>query len=496
MGIRCLKPIRNTEEFQTLMLPAFKQVLHTNTTVLDLTGFVSFFPKLQRVALTRATIFRISDFAPNLKELIIKRDRDLREDPHNNYLSSDEEVLDALCQLKKLIVLQMEVLAFDLPDLLTLGKQLPKLKYLSTNVTKKIEMNSVKELKMSFKQLKVFLFCSNADWEKRQALRRLIIKSLKQIQVVEDFSSQLCATKDWFILPELGTPGESDLRHLTLDYDLGPKPADLHLKYPRVTHLKIDWSEFGKCENNMLQMTTLLKFSHIQSLELLYGVPIAFVYQLITKYGPNLLALDVADGRPEMDLTYNHIFYFCPKLEKLCLVGRGTEEKIDSFAQLKELNLSLSFGCFGSNSPTLFNLLSAPDLKKLELLGQFKDVEDLRMLTSMIKTGRIFLNLENLVVNFNWFTLMKITAKKEIYFKQTVEFLFVAMNYLGKRLTQIKFCLNDCTEYTQLARCLKENATEKEMERISSFYRGANSENLGWIVNKDLIAMLEKRREE
>ncbi|CAB3385429.1 Hypothetical predicted protein [Cloeon dipterum] len=421
MGIRCLKPIRNTEEFQTLMLPAFKQVLHTNTTVLDLTGFVSFFPKLQRVALTRATIFRISDFAPNLKELIIKRDRDLREDPHNNYLSSDEEVLDALCQLKKLIVLQMEVLAFDLPDLLTLGKQLPKLKYLSTNVTKKIEMNSVKELKMSFKQLKVFLFCSNADWEKRQALRRLIIKSLKQIQVVEDFSSQLCATKDWFILPELGTPGESDLRHLTLDYDLGPKPADLHLKYPRVTHLK---------------------------------------------------------------------------LEKLCLVGRGTEEKIDSFAQLKELNLSLSFGCFGSNSPTLFNLLSAPDLKKLELLGQFKDVEDLRMLTSMIKTGRIFLNLENLVVNFNWFTLMKITAKKEIYFKQTVEFLFVAMNYLGKRLTQIKFCLNDCTEYTQLARCLKENATEKEMERISSFYRGANSENLGWIVNKDLIAMLEKRREE
>ncbi|CAB3384248.1 Hypothetical predicted protein [Cloeon dipterum] len=344
MGIRCLKPIRNTEEFQTLMLPAFKQVLHANITVLDLTGFVSFFPKLQSVALTRATIFRISDFAPNLEKLIIKRDRALREDPHNNYLSSDEEVLDALCQLKNLIVLQMEVLAFDMPDLLTLGKQLPKLKYLSTNLTKKIAMNSIQKLKLRkcFKQLKVFLFCSNADREKRQALRRLIIKSLKQIQVVENFSSQLCATNDWFILPELDTPGGSDLRHLTLDYDIGPEPADLHLKYPRVTHLKIDWSEFGMYENNMLQLNSLLQFSNIESLEFTYGMPIPIVNYLITKYGPNLLALYVEDSCPLTDLKFNYVFNSCPMLEKLCLVGKDTWEEIYSFAELQELKLSLS----------------------------------------------------------------------------------------------------------------------------------------------------------
>ncbi|XP_065337353.1 uncharacterized protein LOC135937924 [Cloeon dipterum] len=406
-------------------------------------------------------------------------------------------MVEKLSNLRDLQVLQLEVVIFNLPDLVRLSQRLKRLRLISTNLTEIIAMPAVEDLKESFEGLKVFLFWTQANQANRRAFTRFCIENIPTLQVVGDFANEFCTVNDFYLNAEtLIWPGSSDLRHFTLDLNYEIIPTDLHTRFKKINHLKIIWTNQENSDDKkpFRNEELLKKFKKITSLDLL-GVPYSTILSRFlnkNSYGSTLLALHVTEvGNHHVGLTYNQVFKDCTKLEKLFLDVDDSAQRItEKFPPLKELKLNLQR--FKRNSRTLWDVLKAPKLEKIELMGELTYPEDLDKLQPLLaRHPRSLRKLKTLIVNLGWTDDTDRIEEKKVSFEKTSRFLKVAMEELKGTLTGVKFSLNDSCEFLQLFNCIENAATIMEIvTSLGPSFQNVNSGDFYWLYDEELIDYL------
>ncbi|CAB3384232.1 Hypothetical predicted protein [Cloeon dipterum] len=499
MMSKCFQPMNKPKMFQETILPAFKELIGPHLTIINITGFVSHCPDLKRAALIRAAIYRIAHGAPSLVCLRAARDRRLRAEilDGKEFIAGDD-VLEALLKLKKLQTLQMEELSFNLPNLLQLSARLSHLHLISTNITDDENKLMVDALMWCLQRLKVFLYCTNSA-SRDCRLARLCIENVPSLQVVGNFASDFCTFDSYNLYTEIIEPGFSDLRHFTFDLNYAYIPTNFPLGFQKVNSLKIIWS--GKENPNLIvrwnSLILLKKLTRVKSLHL-HGVPIdATLPVFLQSYGANLHTLHVtSDETGNTKLTYNQVFKHCPKLEKLCLDVDDSEEQIFmKFPPLKELKFNMH-RFKKVDFITLWEILTAPELEKIEFLGEPDYPETLNKLNSLMNESKNLCKLKTVVVNFGWTNLTERMEEKKSYFQHMSRFLSILAHFRKENLTGIRFSLNDSCEYLEFYNCLELMATGKVVITAPLFRQLFQIVNVNdipnWLQDVDVFNKLEE----
>ncbi|XP_065334609.1 uncharacterized protein LOC135935905 isoform X2 [Cloeon dipterum] len=416
LSMECNKLLRYEEEMDILMVPALEISLRMGLKSVDLTAFLSYCPIELQYQYFKSAVVRMFEIAPNIEELIMtsKKNR-IDRDPG---IAVDTELLQALGRLVQLKHLQIDDLCYfdGLDDIFQLGERLQELQFLSVCFPNGFadidfeEHQTAEKLKKSFPNLKVFIYNASAEYH----LRRLCMDHMPNLQVIETYANKLCSKHDYNSVAHLDPErrGTSNLRHLLVDFSQEESTSEsMHLEFPHVSHLWIFWFEEGNCDE--IQWQNLLKFTHIESLEM-SCFPLPAMNCFLDTYGPNLLALSIIqEYKDESSLTFQRIFTACPKLEKLKL--RTTiiyPEPITFFSHLEEVELS-----YWCASEELTNILSAPHLQKVTLYGDYFSVKDIKMLKSSVIEKKVLRKLKTLIIQMgipSWGRLTDVEHFKEI----------------------------------------------------------------------------------
>ncbi|CAB3384555.1 Hypothetical predicted protein [Cloeon dipterum] len=159
--------------------------------------------------------------------------------------------------------------------------------------------------------------------------------------------------------------------------ELDSSPDSIFLDtIPEITHMQIDGS--NKSEDHQ---------SHVKNLE-----------HILKKVGGYLKNLTLNSFCPKSKITFKHIFEHCKSLESLELrhsFVADDDEPIGSFGKLKEIRWNNSLS---DHAITLKSILSAPLLKKIDLIADIFDLSDKEALLNRIRNGEICANVDDFVV--------------------------------------------------------------------------------------------------
>ncbi|CAB3379999.1 Hypothetical predicted protein, partial [Cloeon dipterum] len=328
--------------------------------------------------------------APNVKSLSF-----------NILTSLRAEMMEDIGQLKMLVNLDISECVIFIVHLMEICRNLPSLKFVKA--IKVVFVNSqdfddARDLFESFSHLIVLLFdCLYSTMEEKvKRFWKLCIKHLPNLQAVGK-----CGTdpNSFLELTEEDLPQEpSQLRKLST------KPSsllDLHLKFPNMRVLRVLYPE-GQVYNDS-EVSPLLKFTKIESLEL-YNVPsIQFVERFVGAYGPRLQRCEIRNpANRHVALELKRIFNSCPELEILILENVAISNcltPVTFFSKLREFHWLYT----DTAEICLSNILRAPLLEKftLHLPGGRIEADELQKLSRMISDGKILRNLDSFAVSVN-----------------------------------------------------------------------------------------------
>ncbi|CAB3384137.1 Hypothetical predicted protein [Cloeon dipterum] len=395
MSTKCDSLRREEMEMKLLMLPALLLYFTVRPKKVDLTAPLSFCPRQHKYHYLKKSVLNISEVAADIEELSL-----VHTDRNEPYISdiADDELLEALRKLKRLKVLRIEdICEINLIDLIELCQNLPDLEYLHFNLHKGIyqieveELKIAEQLKSAMPKLQVFLFdTSRYDQTDVYALIRCCAENLPNLRVIQKFSSRFSSFEDYESSNEITqASGSSNLRHLTVKYDLAESCAQVPSSFPLITHLRISWISHADIEEK--DLTALLQLTHLESLEL-FDVPKDILHLFVDQFGANMRALSINyddEDNPEFsvetDFSLGQLLALCPKLERLSFRANFEfdPEPITCFNNLKEIRVEF-WSDYNDYIP-LTHILRAPNLEKLWFEDFEFDFGNLGSVTTMVK---------------------------------------------------------------------------------------------------------------
>ncbi|CAB3379723.1 Hypothetical predicted protein [Cloeon dipterum] len=447
-----------------IMAPALALLLEVESDlkVLDLTGIVSFSPADERFEHLEVAIIEVSERATNLLSLSILQEEFLRV-AQEEILS--REYIEAFGKMEHLQVLRIEDFDIHLQDLMELCRKLRDLRFISVNIyEEEFKIPTKGELQKSFQLLKAFFFQTNACMHKIFEFKNLCATQLPNLQVIKDFASDFCCQSEYQYAPH--KKEGRNLRHLELNFQYEKPEEGLHELFPYVTHLMIEGpnsfsdDEFQIESDNEWQIEPLLHFSEIESLKLSF-VPPEIALQLVTTYKMKLHSLYLGNSicPKDFESTLDGIFNICPKLERVGLVNiEGPAFQLNNLTLLKEVMLKYE---------AVFDILIAPNLEKVTLMGQVVNEDDLMRLTGLISKKEALRKLETLVVRMQ---CLSITEVEQPFFLALADFIKTAARVLPT-LSDLQLRVNHMCNYVILAESMKHGIfANDEIPSVEQFF--------------------------
>ncbi|CAB3384493.1 Hypothetical predicted protein [Cloeon dipterum] len=474
---------RRDADITQIMKPALDLLLtdESDVEVLDLTGLVSYSPVADRYDYLESATIEVSEKATNLLSLSILQEESLRVEDQ----TLSPEFLDAFSKMEHLQVLRIEDFDIDFQDLMQLCKKLRGLRFISVNISEyDFNIPTLEKLRGSFQLLKAFFFRSTASMQHILEFRNLCKLHLPNLQVIMDFASDFCCQSEYQYAPHK-IEGRN-LRHLGLNLQYEKQAEEgVHELFPYVTHLKIEGPDnFSDYE---WKIKPLLKFSQseIESLHLSH-VPPEIVLQFVTTYGSDLQSLYLGNTiyRKDSESSLDSIFTICPKLERVGLVDiEGPVIQMNCLTKkvIKEVILKYE---------TVFDIMIAPNLEKVTLMGQVVNEDDLRRLTDLISKKGALRKLETLVVAMECNSIYEV---KQPYFLALADFIKTAARVLPT-LFDLQFRVNHMCNYVILAKSMISGRfTSNEISGVESFFGpGTKFRERQWFVDNGLIDTINK----
>ncbi|CAB3381111.1 Hypothetical predicted protein [Cloeon dipterum] len=471
---------RRGADITKIMLPALRHLLRvaSDVEVLDLTGIVSYSPAADQYQHLESAIIQVSERATNLLSLSILQEESLRVEKQ----TLGQAFVHAFAKMEHLQVLRIEEFEILICDLSWLCKELQNLRFISVDICgSEILMMGPEIILDSFKRLKAFFFRMTATSSQDMIeFKNLCQMNLFNLQVLEDFASDFCSQRKYQYASHM--IGDRNLRHLCLNLQYEKAEEGLHKWFPHVTHLKIEGPT--TLSDYEWKIEPLLKFfpSKIESLHLSH-VPLEIVLQFLTSYGSDLQSLFLGNSifLKESESSLKPIFDLCPKLESVGLVEiEGTLPK-STFTMLNEVILKYD---------TVLDILIAPNLEKVTLLGQVVNEDHMRRLTDLISKKEALGKLKTLVVCIE---CNSITEVKQPFFLAVADFVKTAARVLPT-LTEIQFRVNHMCNYIILAKSLMcERFENDEIAGVGTFFSlRTNFDEFQWFIDGGLIDTLNK----
>ncbi|CAB3389034.1 Hypothetical predicted protein [Cloeon dipterum] len=395
---KCATDAGDMAEFKR-RLNAFKNLLCLGMKKVKLDGLMTFCPEPLKLEQITKVVKLIATYATNIKSLTINEIRGKTGFSYTYDVSLGRDILKAIGELKELRKLELLNLNIAYSELKTIcAKTLPNLEYIyCSQIIYDLEgdpKDDEENFRMSFLNLRYFFFDDVLPFTQKlghflnKDFVHLSVKHLPKLEVVEEYFDN--DTKNvaphcygFPVLPK----HISALRHL----NACPSAFGLHLKFPDVTHLTIDFFYWDHDKRNIADF---FKFNKIQGLHL-YNAPSShIVYRFLKKYGQNLQYLILTDNDAiKIQIKFRLIFKLCPKLQRLRLTFIDMIDDwrpIQFFSELKEFSWTpLGTAC-------LSNILSAPLLDKVVFGRILFDSDDLKIVSTMILEKKILKRLSTL----------------------------------------------------------------------------------------------------
>ncbi|CAB3386646.1 Hypothetical predicted protein [Cloeon dipterum] len=404
----------------TILLKGFEALITTKTTEIELDGLLTFCPDELKKPMLTQVVQKIVNNAPDLEILILNERRLMKERENVSFYGCiQQDAIEIIGKLRHLKKLCIKSCAIDFSDLLKLCKKLPALEHLDVYLTEHNLTNAPADQSMfreSFGNLKVFLFAQFSSGNFLRRLTKYCIENLPHLEIVQSQVDSHANSIEMF--GEFNLPCESSpLLHLSTQ----PCDEKIHLRFPNVTHLKVNLSG-GTYPKPALD--ALMNFSHIEFLCVSHFPSLCVLEKLLDAYGASLTSLELSVSYCSIKL--GTIFEKCPKLEKLCLdhvkVEDG-EEPIQKFSNLKELVWIAKQGY----PVKISTILSAPGLEKISLEGSKFEVSDLERVADQISRKQILCHLSSFHHNVYEFinprSRSKFTTAITSLFKNAIAFI-------------------------------------------------------------------------
>ncbi|CAB3373189.1 Hypothetical predicted protein [Cloeon dipterum] len=417
---RAINTDRDSDEFEDV-LRSFKLLLFPDTEEIRLNGLLTFCPvDLIEQQLTNV-IELILNRAPNIQSLVLNEAfEEITNFPCTKIISRHQ--IERIKNLVNLTHLKIDLYAVHLTELMTMCRKLENLKHLDVNIYFDVDLASldselfIKDLKNSFSHLSVFLFkdlyLSTPILRELNEFRlaKLCYKHLPNIQVVQSFASRnrsndfLERERQILSFVECQRTETSALQHFSTmgpNIDCGTHEFSAGL-FPEVKHLKVTW-----LNPHQGDVTPLLQFTKIETLTIKHSPSQRKFDLFLNQYGKNLSELNVLGEKVWNDhhlkSQFSKIFRFCPKLERLSLVGIDIldhSRNICFFSNLRELEWTPT----EYSKARLSKILMAPKLETLYLNVSDEsfvfDLYDLNLVSNMITKKQILDQITRFEVRF------------------------------------------------------------------------------------------------
>ncbi|XP_065334449.1 uncharacterized protein LOC135935815 [Cloeon dipterum] len=332
--LKCSNPLGDLNQFN-ILLKGFEALVTPKTTDIELDGLLTYCPVEFKKEMLTQVVRKIVNNAPDLESLILNERRLMTErESISFYACLQEDALREIGKLRHLKKLGIKCCAIDLSDLLRLCKKLPALEHLDVYLTEhNLDYAPADRVtfRESFGNLKVFLFTQFTSGVFLTKLSKYCLETLPKLEIVQSRVNGHCFTVE--MSGDINIPfGSSPLTHLSTR----PQDENVHLRFPNVTHLKVNLA--GEAYPKPALLDALTKFPCIEFLHVRYFSSLYVLERLLDAYGASLTSLELSESFCTIKL--GTIFEKCPKLEKLCFDGVNVEdgeEPIQKFSNLREL---------------------------------------------------------------------------------------------------------------------------------------------------------------
>ncbi|CAB3388620.1 Hypothetical predicted protein [Cloeon dipterum] len=396
MSKKSMNGEENYDKFE-IRLSYFINLINPFTREIDLSNFMTFCPDLLKAQQISRVLHMIATFATKITSLTFKK-KDIWF-PSSFFLS--QNAIEGICRMTTLQKLEINECSIQFSTLKHVCESLPNLNHVDVNMANNGEEEyysfSDADFQRSFSRLKVFIFRKNYC-----RFTQRCIRLLPSLEIVSNSANDLLSLGGYLLPPEPPL-APSALRHLCVDV-AKIQPGQLTW-FPNVTHLKIQFEENqSRSTPSHATLEDLLRFKKIKSLFLLSCPAADILDRFLKQYGGHLHSLCVHSSvRRCLNYSFRNIFKACPNLETLMvLLGvQMADAKLDFFAKLKHLQWFDGYDYYETRqaaqmqprSVRLSNILSAPLLQNFEMVDFRNNLEELKLVSSLIAEKKILNNL-------------------------------------------------------------------------------------------------------
>ncbi|CAB3382957.1 Hypothetical predicted protein [Cloeon dipterum] len=333
----------------------------------------------------------------------------------------DGSLLNQICKMENLRKLEISAVHLTIPELMKLCGQLVYLK-------------DITAFKNNFSHLKTFSFTtiqSNEELTFEQELTRFCVMNLPNLEYLEDFG--YLDTSKFGCKHQLRKP--NSVMHLSLPLNeerairiLSRLQSFKHLTIRLDSGYRLQPIKESKIDN-------LLKLKKLKCLQLMHLKSAAFLELLLMTYGKSLEQL-IIQFVPDsvLEIRFVLLHSLCPKLKSLVLhdmpkLVHDAAWSLAFFLHLRELDLKQDFSN-GSEPVRLSDILLAPQLVKVKLVGLALTYDQLQTTTRLVERRQILTKITH-------FTLEAHVKEKNGKYVQQVVVRFEHQN-LERALLQFR----------------------------------------------------------
>ncbi|CAB3384025.1 Hypothetical predicted protein [Cloeon dipterum] len=315
-----VSPDSNKKELATLMR-ALPQLLSNWTKELNLDNLIDLSPPGECRWNVLKLLRLIALHAPNIESLTLR----------NFKGSLGKKTADCLTEMKQLKCISLDASIIHWRAFVLVCSSLPALRELNfAQYDTSIRSIHLKEIKKDLPRVSHLrtLKCNRMFIRTRRVLEKhlphldLVVKGIPTLPSMYDECKGQPSSERTFLSRQFH-------EHLT--------NQDLHVKYPNITHFKINFHKTCHVRHATLH-EYLPNFQKLEALSL-EDMCFPVVYYSLSKYGENLRSLRLIGLRGVPKLSLNRILEMCPKLEELDLdqIRVENSEPIENFSELKKL---------------------------------------------------------------------------------------------------------------------------------------------------------------